>query len=545
MESVETVVADEKNGRPPLIGRATAILVTALLVASVAIYGGYHAWIAFDPDDTNNLETTLALATARQLADGPSTFYGPFSGTNPLVLIHAPLYYRLIGSVAWVACQFRADPMLATLASGRAVSALGLLAIALSAAILANGPGGTRLAGFWAALLILGSPVFGSFGFTIRPDTLGIALQTAGLALAARGMGLLGAPDDRRGLAIFALAGTSFGLAACVRQNLLVAAVVASLYQFLWAATGRGRWGRVVGFIAALVAVPAAYYAAEERVTGGAMSRAVFLLPSKLSQISPNSWPDAMDIFFEMAKLGSGLLMLALATFIAGPRRAIVGTRLDLALWGLAVAEAAAVVPMCLRSNGAWVNYAQPAVVWGSILAARAALRVIASPALSLRAVAIWVAAFFVMGNDLRLAEVSRSNRRDGRSLLASILDDPEVRSASRSGVYFVSHPQFNRMFGRSSLAHDEWLYSSFEALHMAEPRTRWLAEALAGPVTVVVVPSSGERDDFVSGLDATLPELHYRRASSHGPYSAWVRSASREEGEARRTDPMRLPIRP
>ncbi len=34
------------------------------------------------------------LSVARQLVFGPSELYGPFGGSNPLVLIHAPLYYR-------------------------------------------------------------------------------------------------------------------------------------------------------------------------------------------------------------------------------------------------------------------------------------------------------------------------------------------------------------------------------------------------------------------------------------------------------------------
>src|SRR4051812_43943408 len=64
--------------------------VTVLLLAATLGYQGFQAFWAFEPDDTNHLETPLIAATARQLVDGPSTLYGPFSGSDPLVLIHAP-----------------------------------------------------------------------------------------------------------------------------------------------------------------------------------------------------------------------------------------------------------------------------------------------------------------------------------------------------------------------------------------------------------------------------------------------------------------------
>src|SRR3954447_25656806 len=56
-----------------------AAWLTALLATAAALYLGYHLRIALDPDDTNHLETPLALAVAVQLRDGPSALYGPFS----------------------------------------------------------------------------------------------------------------------------------------------------------------------------------------------------------------------------------------------------------------------------------------------------------------------------------------------------------------------------------------------------------------------------------------------------------------------------------
>src|SRR5262245_19192074 len=66
-------------------------LLTLLLGLAAGSFLGYHLLIAAGEEDTNHLETPLALATARQVTEGPSVLYGPFSAQRPLVLIHAPL----------------------------------------------------------------------------------------------------------------------------------------------------------------------------------------------------------------------------------------------------------------------------------------------------------------------------------------------------------------------------------------------------------------------------------------------------------------------
>ena len=96
--------------------RAAAALVTGLLTAAVAVYLGYHLVIGLQPDDTNHLETPLAMAVARQVEESPGVLYGPFSGHRPLVLIHAPLYYRLAGLGAWALAAVGFDPLMAAFA---------------------------------------------------------------------------------------------------------------------------------------------------------------------------------------------------------------------------------------------------------------------------------------------------------------------------------------------------------------------------------------------------------------------------------------------
>src|SRR4051812_49291063 len=104
--------------------------ITGMLAASAAAYLGYHLAIGLGADDTNHLETPLALAVARQLDDGPGSLYGPFSGSNPLVLIHAPLYYRLAALGAWPLARLGVEATAAALISGRLLALLGLVGVA-------------------------------------------------------------------------------------------------------------------------------------------------------------------------------------------------------------------------------------------------------------------------------------------------------------------------------------------------------------------------------------------------------------------------------
>src|SRR3954449_5616886 len=58
-------------------------------------------FMALERDDVEASESPLVLAVARQITHGPRELYGPYGESNPLVLIHAPLYYRLAGLMAW------------------------------------------------------------------------------------------------------------------------------------------------------------------------------------------------------------------------------------------------------------------------------------------------------------------------------------------------------------------------------------------------------------------------------------------------------------
>ena len=70
-----------------------------LLLAMIALAQvGYQVRIGLDPTDAGPFETVLARTVAGHFEAnaGPSRFYGPFDGSYPAVLMHAPLYYRLV-----------------------------------------------------------------------------------------------------------------------------------------------------------------------------------------------------------------------------------------------------------------------------------------------------------------------------------------------------------------------------------------------------------------------------------------------------------------
>ncbi len=515
---------------PPTPARPAKIMIAVVsgaLLAATSIYQGYHAYLAFDPNDINHLETPSVLVTAKQLADGPSSLYGPFSGDNPLVLIHAPLYYRLAALGAWPLARSGIDPVTAALISGRILSFLGLIGTCLAAARIARFEGGSAVAALWAALLVASSPVFGSYGFTVRPDTLAIAAQTAGFALALTAL--------RRGrdasIRLVAAAGLAFAIAACVKQHLMVSGGVAAILLLVSSARGRVRWRATLLGLAAGAIVTAAYYGWEEWVTGGMMSRSVYGVSRRLHDTAYAGWGHVVEVALEIAKLALGEIALAVALLIAGIR-ATRGSRLDGVLWVAFAAEVAAMIPLCLNSDGSWVNYALPAIVWGSILLARGSATILqgAKPT-RLRTLAIPLAAVSVLlANDVRLTAKTASMQHDEAHMLSQVLLDPIVAGTPRDQRYFVGMPQGNRLHGRKSLAYDDWLYRQYEAMGIVEPRAQWLLRVLApggepDSVRVLVIGSKLSTLDVPpQGLPADPPELGFHLYQQYGKYVVWVR---------------------
>ena len=123
---------------------------------------------------------------------------------------------------------------------------------------------------------------------------------------------------------------------------------------------------------------------------------------------------------------------------------------------------------------------------------------------------------------------VAQTARQDDLAVLGDLLRDPVVASYPPGARYFVGKPQHNRLYGAVDLAHDEWLYQSYEQAEMAEPRSRWLKDRIAGPdadVSLVIVPSSEHGPGgSVPGVPIVLPDLGYRQIQQYGQYAVWLR---------------------
>jgi hypothetical protein len=132
------------------------------------------------------------------------------------------------------------------------------------------------------------------------------------------------------------------------------------------------------------------------------------------------------------------------------------------------------------------------------------------------------LAAGLLLAADLRLVWISATARAADRMALEAIFADPRVGASNPGELYFVGAPQHNRRFGRLDLAHDEWLYTAYEALGAAEPREHWLRPALvAGTVRLVIAP---RRSLEIPGLAEPIPALGYDLIGDFDRYLVWER---------------------
>lgn len=500
--------------------RGLGSLTTLLLALAAVIYLGYHLAIGLEPDDTWNLETPGALAAADQLIEGPGVLYGPFSGRRPLVLIHAPLYYRLTALAAWPLVRGGITPDRAVLIAGRGLALIGHLIGLVGVWALARLDGAPRRAGLWAVLLIVAAPVFGSLPASVRPDTLGVGLQTLGVWLVLRRL-----RDGSARRWDLPWAAVAFALALGMKQHLIVAPAVSALLLVLAWLRGRERLGPIVAALALGLVVLAGYYGLEQWLTSGQMFQAVFVLPGALRRVNYGGWGQVQAVGFEVAKRSVGLIALGLACLVAAPR-SLLGRRLDGSLWVYLIGELALMAVLCLNTNGSWANYAMPAVVFASILIGRAAPRAIETSGSPIRVLAVPLAALVVLAADVRYVAISAQARRDAHAGLRAVLSEPEIARHPASERYFVGRPQYNRLYGRRDLAIDEWLYESFEKLSAAEPRSAWLKRALTeGPVRLVFVPLDEHHERaVVPGVAEPLPALGFEPILQTGRYYVWER---------------------
>jgi hypothetical protein len=548
--------------------------VTAILMVSAACNVGVGAFLACSQEDAEPLETPLLMSVARQLYQSPSELYGPFGRSNPWVLIHAPLYYRVAALTAWPLARAGIDPVLAALVAGRTLSMVGLVVTLAAAFRVARVDGAPLLAGWWTALLILATPVLDPQPYAVRPDMMGVALQTTGLLMV-----LTVLRSKRRRDVVLVAAYAAFALAACVKQHFVVVLAISTVW--LLVAWRRDRYASRLIARALLVALAIVLfvYGTEEFATGGRMSRAIFLAAANVGRIHPSDWTRVVIVFFAIIGRTSGVSLLLSAAglsliqsrsglvqtliaavgtccigLIAGlqahvlvapddhkmgilvvavmttnalfiplcarfERRAIGTGQLDAALWLFMTAELALVVLLCRASTGAWVNYVIQAVILGCILTARSLERALASAGSARALLPIVLASLTLLAGPLYFGRSAVSQRLVEHLAKQMIFDQMK---GARQEFFFVDRPGDNRLDGRFDLVYDDWLYPVFESVKLAEPRSVWLHHRLTdGSVRFVVSTSDNPQ---IPGISGTLPELGYFRRFQVGPFFVWER---------------------
>jgi hypothetical protein len=561
----------EKTHAAPDWGGWAGAWVTALLSLSAMATIGYWTIKALGRADTEPMESPLMLSVARQLVSGPGELYGPFGGGNPLVLIHAPLYYRCAALLAWPMARAGLHPAEAARLAGRAVSALGLVAAMGAVYRLGRLGGLPARAGLWSALLVAAAPVLGGQPYAVRPDMVGVALQAWGAALA---LGSLAGPRRRLGLA-----SVLFGLAACVKQHLLGAWAVSATIAAVECLRGRRGPGVVARVVLPGLAVAVVAYGIEWWLTAGRVWQATIVAAAHVGRVHPGDWDHAFLVFLGIVKSSAGVIaMLAAAALVAAGARpgvvrwllagagtlaiglALVATVLetslrpswtgvaivlaavlaafaavpatvisgrlsspsagiDAALWAYMVAELALAALLARMSAGAWLNYAIPATVFAAALAGRSLSRALDAGPPPLAALPAVLAALAMLASSL---DGLTANERRARLERAQLAQVDEQLHRPRSSYYFTDRPGLNRLDGRLELVHDDWLYPVFESLGLAEPRASWLGPALArGAVRVVVCTGPGP---MLEGTTLDLRRLGYRPTVRRDPFFVWTR---------------------
>jgi hypothetical protein len=571
--------ADARESRAT--GRLAA-WVTAVLLTSAAGAVAALLVVAAGPEDVDPSESPLILSVARQLVAGPWSLYGPFGGRNPLVLIHAPLYYRLAALATWPMTRAGLSPTTSALASGRSLSFLAFLATLWGLDRLACVGGAHRRAGVWSAALFASAPLLGGLPVAVRPDMLAVALQVAGVTLVLEAL-TSPRPLGGRVVAAYGL----FGLSLCVKQHMMAAPLLSTVF-LLRASRLRKPPSRVLGKGCLLaMAVVLLVYGAEEIVTGGQMSRAVFLAASNVPKVHPAGWDFLGIVLVGVAHWSYGLLTLLAAAGVAaaGSRpgwgrrtlvaagtglitliaavsawhvavplksyiyavliaeqlvlalllapsiliaaRLVLGGRVDAALWVYLAGETAVMTALGLSSTGAWFNYAMLATAIACVLTGRAMSR--AFDAAGPRAL-VPVAVAVLILPAVAAAHVFEQNslRTMDRLATQALLNHHQ---AGPGEVFFAARPGDNRVQGRPELVFDDWLYPVFERSGQAEPLASWLVPVVAaGPVRVIILRSESTT---LPGTTIGFRRLGYVPDSQAGPFYSWRRLRNRP-GESR-----------
>ncbi len=561
-------------------GGRIGVLFTLLVAGLGLAVSAFAVWLgmAVDGGDVEASESPLLLAAARQL-EHPGELYGPYRAGHRLVLIHAPFYYRVTLGAAWVWRHVIPDPVRATMLAGRALSGLSALAVLAAIARLARLGTGSHRAGLLAVLLFAATPIQGGLVLEVRPDMLGLACTLWGTLLVLESA--LG-PIARGRIAGFAL----LGLACVIKQQHAYSLVLLGFVVGLIVLERRGRLAWVPGGVIAALGLAATVYAIEQWATSGNLWRSAFVAASHVSEVHPATPGAALNLLGALAWKNCGLLLVTAAVSLSAVEPASgTGRRLPpigrglivvaailvglqarapgplvagclLGLLGLIVlltltawvrvlpedgrtgdvdrvllmlcsGELGLTAALAWRSTGAWFNYALLAEAYACVLAASVIWRTLLAREAIVRPSFALIAALAATGIFAYTdAWEVKGKRVLERTLAARIL---EAAGDRRERVYFAESPGANRVFGRADLVHDPWLYSVFEAIGLADPRSIWLKQAL-GDGTIAIVATRLETAVIEGGID--LDALGFQRVGRVGPWVLWKRSETR--GQAR-----------
>jgi hypothetical protein len=498
--------------------RVLSAWVTGVLFLSAVLYLGFQLWLGLGIDDVGRFETTLAMSISSQFTAGPEHLYGPYTATHHLVLIHAPLYYRLAALLAWPLVELSNPPLTASIIAGRLISLSATFLCLLTAYRLSRLDGAPNQDGLWAACLIAAAPIPGLLAVMVRPDMLAVALQTVGVFLVLRSI----VNDFNRTCDLF-YAYVLFAIAFCVKQHSLIPLAVSSALLVVECVKGRAQLQAIVAAHLAALGVALLYLGVEEYLTDGRMSLSVFVLPGgQFRQINHASWEHVGDVFLTIVKKLGGLLAMIMGCAI-GLRLATRGGRLDLLIALYLSAELVSLVPLCLYNKGSADNYALQSVVFASILVGRAVQRILNDARLpAWRLALIVVAPLLLLTRDVQFVKIAATSQTTEHAIITAVVTQSEISNIANNQIYFVDRINLNRMYGSKELIHDEWLYGAFEKVGIAEPRSRWLRSALVtGTIRYVVMPDETTK---VPGLDELLPGLGFAKVDRVGCYHVWKR---------------------
>ena len=548
--------------------------ITPALFTSAAITIGFWLVAALNESDTEALESPLILSVARQLVRGPAELYGPFGSRNPLVLIHAPLYYRAAGLAAWPIARAGTHPVTSARIAGRCLSILGLATTLIAAFSLAVLGDGTRQMGYWSIFLIAASPVLAGQPFAVRPDMAGVALQTAGVFLT------LSALQGRKkaGLRVIC-AYILFGLAACVKQHLLAAAAVSTTLLLLNSKSRCIPLQIILRGLFIALAIVVSLYGVEWVLTGGRIWDAAFVAAKDVGRVHPGGSAHMLIVFIALLNKNLGLIVLLAAAGLIGlrsshrfgrlvlqltaiglfvtilvasslhsvwshvglgvaitfsgcvllgivipscaliERSTLLGNRLDVSLWIYLIMELVLAAVFFYLSTGSWVNYAIQAMIFAAVLTGRAASRVLQAVPTGRPT---WITAFPILVilvsacTHTHESFVQTRNERAAADKIFAHLKLPP------SAFFFTERPGLNRVGGRLDLVYDDWLYPVFESRHLAEPRSGWLSQSLkSGSIRGIVAMSAASQ---IEGTEIDLRKLGYHPDISVGPFFVWTR---------------------